>query len=100
MVTKRITRPHEVVYSSQDYDEMSAALFVNAFLTVMEKRQKLLRDVYKLRHLQELMEHAKAYIWTGVRDYHAAWLHHVEQGKAACGDEFKKIKLRRALMWH
>ena len=38
VVTKRITWPHKVVYSSQGqptiYDEISAMLFVNGYLTI------------------------------------------------------------------
>ena len=53
-----------------------------------------------LQHMQELMEDAEVYGWRVVTDYHAAWLLQIEQGRAAWGDENKKIKLRRLQVWH
>lgn len=35
----------------------------------------------------------------GVRYYHMAWLQHIKQGRAAWGEENKKKKLRKALVW-
>ena len=53
-----------------------------------------------LQHLQALVEDTEVYCWRVVRDYHAAWLQQIEQGWAAWGNENKKIKLRRLIVWH
>ena len=53
-----------------------------------------------LIHFQELMEDADMYGWRAVVDYHAGWLQHLEQGRAACGDKDKKTQLRWALVWN
>ena len=51
-----------------------------------------------LRYLQELMEDSEVYGWETVRDYLAAWLQFIEQGRATWGEEVKKTKLRRTLI--
>ena len=53
-----------------------------------------------LHHLQELMEDAEAYGWKSVHSYHPAWLQQLVQGWTSLADEDKKLKLRRALVWH
>ena len=55
---------------------------------------------YMLEHLQELMEDVETYGWKVVRDYHAAWLQLLEQGRAAWGDRPRKDKLLRLLVWN
>ena len=103
VVTKRITWPHEVIYTSQGepaiYEELSAVLFINGYLTVLVEYTEEVKG-HMLWHLQELMEDAEFYGWRSVRDYHVAWLLKFEQGRAAWGDETQKMKLRRALVWH
>ena len=49
-------------------------------------------------HLQELMEVVEVYGWKVVKDYHAAWLQLMEQGRAAWGDNAKKERLRRLMV--
>ena len=51
-------------------------------------------------HLQEIMEDTEIGGWKSVRDYNAAWLQEIEQGRAMWGEKEKHMKLRRALVWH
>ena len=55
---------------------------------------------YMLTQLQEIMEDTDIYGWKCVRSYHVGWMQHIEQGRATWGEEGKKIKLRRFLVWH
>ena len=55
------------------YEEMSSVLFVNGYLTVMAEELEEVKS-HMLRHLQELMADEKAYGWTCIISYHAAWL--------------------------
>ena len=61
MATKRITWPHEVVYTSQGqpaiYEELNTVLYVNGYITVLMEEVK----EHMLQYLQELMEDAEAY---------------------------------------
>ena len=80
---------------------MRLALFTNGYLSVLAEES----DIHKtlmLQHLQELVEDSEVYGWSVVRDYHAAWIQQIEQGQAVLGDEHKKIKMRRLLvyMWY
>ena len=53
-----------------------------------------------LKHLQELMEDAEHYGWPILRAYHAAWLQHIEQGRAVWGDVSTKFRLQHVVVWH
>ena len=77
---------------------MSSVTFVNGYLGVMAGETEQVK-ASMLLHLQELMEDADTYGWEAVRIYHAAWLQFLEQGCVSCGDEDKKLKLYRALVW-
>ena len=83
---KRITSPHEVVYTSAGqpavYKDMSDILFVSGYIKVMAGK----RDQVKpgmLQHLQELMEDAQSYIREPVKAYmyHGIWLHRWNKGE-------------------
>ena len=68
-------------------------------ITMMAKGFRHIRTLM-LCHLWELMEDEE---WCGglaVRNYHATWLQHIEQGWMALDDEDQKMKLCRALAWH
>ena len=75
------------------YLDMSIALFTNGYLGVAAAESGPIRE-YMLEHLQELMEDVESYGWKVVRDYHAAWLQLLEQGRAAWDDGPRKEKLR------
>ena len=66
-----------MVYNSQGqpavYDDMSVALFINGYLTVLGEESDEVRG-YMFTHLQEVMEDTDVYGWRCVRIYHAAWL--------------------------
>ena len=83
LVTKMIQwRPHEMVFTSQGqppvFEELSLALFTNGYLCVLAGGLVINKAL-----MQELMEDADMYGWRVVRDYHAAWLQKIEQGRAA-----------------
>ena len=88
-------------YSSQgqpaNYDKMSTVLSVNVFLTVMGEGTEVVSG-HMPQHLHELMEDTKTYGWTSVRDYHLAWLQHLEQWRATWVDKSNKMKLMRVFM--
>ena len=81
------------------YENISSMAFVDGYITVINREPLPIKKLM-LAHLQELMEDGEHYGCPAVRAYHAAWLQHMEQGRAACGDEDTKLKLRRALVWH
>ena len=80
------------------YSDMSIALFTNCYLAVVAEEAVEIK-AYMLVHLQQLMEDVEVYEWKIVREYHAAWLQLLEQGRAAWGDAAKKDKLQRLLVW-
>ena len=54
-----------------------------------------------LAHSQQLMEDGEAYGWSVVLLlYDAAWLQHLEQGRALWEHHAMKLKLRHPLVWH
>ena len=73
-VNKKVVWPHKVVFTTQGqppvYSDMSIALFMNGYLTVLAEKAKDNKP-FLLQHLQELMEEAKIYSWRAVRDYHS-----------------------------
>ena len=103
MVAKRVVWPHEVVYAMQGqppvYSDMSLAMFVNVYLTVLVEEDKDKKPIV-LQHLQELMEDSEIYGWRTVQVYYAAWLQQIEQGHALWRNSDKKTKLRRILVWN
>ena len=52
-----------------------------------------------MSHLQELFEDVEVYRWKAVREYHAAWLQLLEQGRATWGDESKRAQLSHLMVW-
>ena len=81
------------------YSDMSIALFMNGYLTVLAEQAKD-NNPFLLHHFQEFMEDAEIYSWRAVQDYHAAWLKQIEQGHSSWKDTDKKTKLRRTLVWN
>ena len=75
------------------YSDMSLALFTNGYLSVAVEESVATKE-YMYVHLQELMEDIEVYVWRVVKEYHAAWLQLMKQGRAAWGDASKKEKLR------
>ena len=98
----RGTWPHELIYTQVGlpavYEDLSAMLFVNGYLEVLAMVKDDTEELM-LSHLQELMANGEAYRWPVVLAYHAAWLQHLEQGRAAWTDLNAKLKLRQALVW-
>ena len=102
VVVKRVQWSHEMVFTNQGqppvYGELSMALFTNGYLSVLAAEMDI-NKAHMCCHLQELMEDAEVNGWKVVRDYHAALLRLMEQGRAASEDDNKKDKLRRLLVW-
>ena len=102
MVIRRVVWPHEMVYTMEGqppvYSDMSIALFMNGYLTVLTAEAEDNKPFF-LQRLQELMEDSEIYNWRAVCDYHTAWLQQIELGHASWRDSDKKTKLRRTLVW-
>ena len=81
------------------YEQLCTMAFVNGYLTVRLRELPHIQALV-LDHLQELMEDGEHYGWPVVRAYHATWLQHIEQGRAAWEDDAVKLKLQPALVWH
>ena len=62
------------------------------------RRGPQIREVM-LTHLKELFEDVDVYGWKGVREYQAAWLQLLEQGRAEWKDEGKRAQLHRLMVW-
>ena len=103
MVLKKVTLPHELVYTTggqlATYEELSLPLFITGYLAVMETEMPALQPVMD-KHLTDLMAYTEVYGWLTVRPCHAVWLQKVATGQAHCGDTEKKLDFRRGLMWH
>ena len=101
IVTMKVIWPHKVLLTTQGqppvYREMSLALFVNGYLTVLSEESEDNKPIL-LQHLQELMENSGIYGWKTVRDFHAAWLQQIEQRWSSWGDSEKKARLRKTLI--
>ena len=102
-VVKQITWPHELIYTQASipalYEDLLAMSFVNGYLEVLATVKDDTKQLM-LSHLQELMADREAYGWPVVLVYHAAWLQHLKQGRAAWADQDTKLKLRWVLVWH
>ena len=83
------------------YESMSSMAFENGYLTIMHMshQKDTLRDKMPI-HLIEMMEDGETFGWPVVKAYHAAWLQHLEQGRATCDNEVTRLKLIRTLVWH
>ena len=46
-------------------------------------------------HLKDLMHDGQRFRWPIVRNYHAVWLQHIEQGRATWGDEVTRLDICR-----
>ena len=75
------------------YWEMSLTLFIKCYLSVLAEETDT-NKAHMLHHLQDLMEDCEVYWWRVTRDFHAAWLQQMEQGRAVWGED----KLRRLLV--
>ena len=80
------------------YSDMCISLFVNGYLVVVAIASMSVKE-YMMLHLQEMMEEVELYGWRVVREFHAAWLHLIEQGRTAWGETSKKEKLCHQLVW-
>ena len=103
MVVKRVTWPHEVVYSAAGkpaaYEDLSIPLFIKGYRIVMKGEEGAIKDKMAT-HLEELMADTELYGWQRVRAYHRVWLKQREQGWATWQDEDVKLTFQHALIWH
>ena len=99
----KIDWPQKVLYTCAGdpavHEELTNIPFVNGFLTLRGGESDTTK-VSMLLHLQQLMEDTVAYGWETDHSYHAAWLQHLEQGRAIWNDPEKRLTLWRALVWH
>ena len=102
-VLKKITWPHEVVYTSAgkpaSYQDMSVPQFMYGYLLVMDSEEADIR-VQMDSHLKALMSDAQLYGWKCTRAFHGVWLNQLEQGRCTLFDEEAKLQFHRMLVWH
>ena len=83
IVIRRVTWPHDLVYTSTGqpavYEELSVTLFVSRYLAGMETVKAALEPIMA-KHLKELMADADVYGWAQVSTYRAVWLQQIENG--------------------
>ena len=88
-VLHRIKLPHKMVQHSEQtpvYEEMCLAFFSNRYLGIVAEVGSPINEVI-LTHLREVFEDVDVYRWKVVREYHAAWLQLLEQGRAVWKDK-------------
>ena len=82
LISRHVTRPHEVVYTVAGkpvvYNDISLALFVNGYLIVMEGEKQAVKS-QMAHHLQELIADIDLYRWDKVWTFQAMWLKQIEQ---------------------
>ena len=78
---------------------MCSLAFVEGYMTIIDMQPDPIRK-HMLAHLRELMHDGQRFGWPTVRNYHAVWRQHIEQGRATWGDEVTSLDLRRSLVWH
>ena len=100
-VLKKVTWPHEVMFTPEGrtavYGELSVMACLRGNLIVMDSQPqdtKALMD----SHLADLMEDREVYGWPLVRDFHSTWLQHIEMGRATWDNHATKLKLRHTLV--
>ena len=102
-VVIRIKWPHEVVRSALSkapvYEELSLASFTNGYLGIVAEEKGSAVGEVMLTHLRALLQDVDMYGWRVVRDFHAAWLQLLEQGRATWMDEGERTELRRLMVW-
>ena len=102
-VFRQVLWPHELVNTAGGntigYSDLSLAGFTEGYLNIMcfEKDKQVSGEM--LRHLKALLQDVDDYGWWAVRDYHAAWLQLIEQGRATWLDEGERALLRRRMVW-
>ena len=87
-VLKKVTWPHEVMFTPERrptvYRELSVMAFVRGHLILKDSQPQ---DT----HLQDLMEDGKAHGWRVVRDFQSTWLQHIEMGRATWNNHATKL---------
>ena len=68
-------------------------------MTTMDMQPDPIRK-HMWAHLRDLMHDGQRFGWPVIRNYHAIWLQHIEQGMATWGDEVTHLDLHRSLVWH
>ena len=79
------------------YESMSSMAFVTGYMTIMDLQSDPIRN-HMWAHLRDLMHDGEHVGWPTVRNFHAVWLQHIEQGRATWGDEAIHLNLRRSLV--
>ena len=68
-MVKRITWPHELMYTSGGepaaYEHLSMLLFMSGYVAVLATVNSRVKEVI-LKHLRELMADASTYVWEPV----------------------------------
>ena len=102
-ILKKITWPHEVVYTSvgksASYQDMTVLQFFNGYLLVMDSKEVDIRR-QMASHLKALMSDAQLYGWKCTRAFHVVFCNQLEQGRCTWFDEEAKMQFRRTLVWH
>ena len=85
MVVRRVTWPHEVVYTMAwkpaAYQDMSLALFVQGYMIIMKDEEWAIKERMPT-HLDDFMSNAELYSWECTKAFHGVWLNQHERGKA------------------
>ena len=82
-----------------EYESMSSMAFVIGYITIMDLQSDPIRNPM-WAHLRDLMHDGECFGWPIVRNYHAIWLQHIEQGRATWGDEVTRLNVCRSLVWY
>ena len=80
------------------YEDITLTLFANGYLSVVSEESRSIQG-YMLTHLRQIFEDVEVYRWRSVREYHAAWLQLLKQGRATWGDEQKRGEPNHLMVW-
>ena len=103
-LTSRVVNPQlwphshlSLSYVSKDkkYDDLTLAEFAARYAAILQKSTLPPRELRaRIVHLSSLMYLATQFIWSSVREFHAAVLFEIECGRADWGDLFTPLESR------
>ena len=76
------------------YESMSSMAFVTGYMTTMDLQSDSIKT-HMWALLRDLVHDGERFGWPTVRNFHAVWQQHIEQG-----DEATHLNLCRSLAWH
>ena len=100
-MVRKVTWPHEVVYTSDGKPaaskDISVPLFVQGYLINMDSCNSSVKHRMD-EYLKDLMSDAEMYGWDRTHAFHGVWMNQIEQSRHTWLDDEEKLKFHRVLV--